>query len=212
MYEVCMSADSRVEPNFNQNPDIWAEKPQVGMGAQHLVYEEDTSNGIGGLLIKSGMLILFSIAVYGGYLFLNSSRTKPQLLSSKPTYDWSGRPSKTDDQKSLSTLENQEKTVRKIDLTKTASIYKPKQVAVKTISIKPQPKVKPKVKPVVKQEVAIKSEQPVNGQFHIVQPGDTISAIGRKFQMSAADIMEINGITNPKLLKPGMKVLVTKEN
>ncbi len=190
MYEVCMSANRRIEPNFDQTPEIWTEEPPICLGPECLVYEEDTSNGIGGLLMKSGLVILFSVMAYGGYQFIKDSNTDQQLANSKPTYDWSGKPTQTNNNGELVALNDQNRTVRKIDLTKTGSIKK-----ITSRIGKPVP-IKPKIS--------------VNAKFHIVQSGDTLSAIGRKFKISSADIMEINAIENPRKIKPGMKLYISR--
>ena len=190
MYEVCMSVDRRVEPDFDQTELSWEGEAPASLGPEHLIYDEDQSSGVGGLLMKSGLVILIAISAFGSYQFLKDSNANPQLANSKPAYNWSGKPVKTDNNQELVTFENQAKTVRKIDLTKTASVKKtPKAIS------KPAP-IKPKPSP--------------GATFHIVQPGDTLSAIGRKFQISSTEIIEINAIKNPKLIKPGMKLFVSR--
>jgi hypothetical protein len=39
---------------------------------------------------------------------------------------------------------------------------------------------------------------------YVVQPGDTLSAIGKKHSVSVERIMAANNIDNPRLIKPGM--------
>lgn len=190
MYEVCMSADRRVEPNFDQSPEPWTQEPPACLGPESLVYEEETSNGIAGLLLKSGFVVLFSIAVYGGYQFIKTDSSSNQLASSQSNYDWSSAPNNTADGDDIAGLNGQVKKVRKIDLTKTGSIKKSTTPLGKPVPI--QPKITPET------------------EFHVVKSGDTLSAIGRKFKISSADIMKINGIEDARRIKPGMKLIVTK--
>lgn len=75
---------------------------------------------------------------------------------------------------------------RSIDLTTTGSIYgKPKVVETKYVP------------------------EPISPSFHVVVAGDTLSEIGRKYQVSAKKIMVLNDIDNPRRIRPGMKLVVT---
>jgi len=73
MYEVGMSANSRVEPVFEPEIKQWEGQAPVSLGADHLIYEEETYNGFSGLLLKSGLVILLAVSSYGGYQFLTAS-------------------------------------------------------------------------------------------------------------------------------------------
>ncbi|HEX2696618.1 MAG TPA: LysM domain-containing protein, partial [Anaerolineales bacterium] len=42
-----------------------------------------------------------------------------------------------------------------------------------------------------------------SGPVYIVQPGDTLSSIAARFNISLADLMNANGITNPNVLDVG---------
>ncbi len=190
MHEVCMSTNRRIEPDLNQDVMGWTGEPPICLGPESLVYQEEPSDNIGGLLIKSGLVVLFSITVYGGYQFLKDSSTDQQLAKSEPLYEWSAPPIKTDTAKKLAVVDNQKPEVRKIDLTKTGSVKKVQKPIGKPIPTTP--------------------DVSIDAKFHIVQPGDTLSAISRKFQVSTAKIIEINLIKNPGLIKPGMKLYVTR--
>ncbi len=198
MYEVCMSADRRVDPNLSAQSFDWENEPPVSLGPEHLYYEEDTSNGVGGLLLKSGLVIMLAISVFGGYQFLKDSSTEQQLASS-PKNEWPGGV--------LSTKENLKRKVRQIDLTKTATVKKTITRPVNTTVIKPVKKQTDRIGDIAKAEPAAPTG---NEQFHVVQPGDTVSAISRKFKIKTAEIMSWNGIENPRLLKPGMKLIVSR--
>ena len=187
MYEVCMSADRRVSQNFDQTELSWEGEAPVSLGPEHLIYEEDRSNGISGLLMKSGLVILIAVSAFGGYQFLKGSSADQQMVSAKSANGWPGD--------ALQEQEDQtQKVVRKIDLTTTGTVTG-------TVQKQPQHLGKP---------VPIKPENSGNTQFHVVQSGDTLSAISRKFKIKTALIMELNGIDNPRRIKPGMKLIVSR--
>lgn len=212
MYEVCMSADSRkvppVDVNFTDPMDQVHQPQQYDI----LAFEEDSA-GFGSILLKSGMLVLVALSAYGAYHFLSKSMAPTNVSGLKPTYDWSGRPVKSPVEKEFTTLESQSKDVRKIDLTKTASVNKLKQK-------KSSDQLASILKPVKVQSVVIKPETTAeqisttsvktNAQTYTVQPGDTLSSIGRAYKISANKIIEINNIENPRLIKPGMQLFVSR--
>lgn len=83
------------------------------------------------------------------------------------------------------------KDIRKIDLTQTGSI-------------------KDTTKLVLDRPIPIELDKPVKQKVHVVQPGDTLSAISRKHNVSAKEIIALNSIENPRLIKPGMKLKVSR--
>lgn len=188
MYEVGMSANSRVEPVFEPKITQWDGEAPVSLGAEHLIYEEEPYRSSSGLLLKSGLLVLLAITAYGGYQFMTDKNA--QLADGKPGYDWSGAPIDEKERLRLTGVQDQDKTVRKIDLTQTGSVKK---------------HVNPIGKP-----VPIKADNVTGAKFHIVESGDTLSQIGRKFKISAAEIMKINSIEDARRIKPGMKLIVSK--
>ncbi|AEK59648.1 conserved hypothetical protein (plasmid) [Acidithiobacillus caldus SM-1] len=46
-------------------------------------------------------------------------------------------------------------------------------------------------------------------QTQVVHPGDTLSSLAAKYQVTVADLMRWNGITNPNLVRIGQKLQVT---
>lgn len=180
MYEVGMSANSRVEPVFEPEIRQWEGEPPVSLGAEHLIYEEEAYNGFSGLLLKSGLVILLVISAYGGYQVLGNDNADQQLVSAKLL---SASENKT--------LNVQDKTIRKIDLTTTASIKEPVEVTGKSVPIATKPKSEDKL-------------------FHVVEAGDTLSAIGRKFKIKTSELMALNAIEDARRIKPGMKLIVSK--
>lgn len=188
MYEVGMSANSRVEPVFEPEIRQWEGEPPVSLGAEHLIYEEEAYNGFSGLLLKSGLVILLVISAYGGYQFMTDNNI--QSADSKAGYDWSGKPIDAKERLRLTGVKNPTNTIRKIDLTQTGSVKK---------------NASPNGEP-----VPTRPNTSIGEKFHIVQSGDTLSAIGRKFKVSAADIMEINEIEDAKRIKPGMKLVISR--
>ena len=44
--------------------------------------------------------------------------------------------------------------------------------------------------------------------IHIVQAGDTLGSLSEFYEVSMADIMEVNGITNPNLLTVGQQLII----
>lgn len=190
MYEVCMSADSRVEPDFSQDPQKWIGEAPASLGAECLMYEENNSSSTNSLLIKSGFLVLFTVSIYTGYQFLKQTSAHPQLASTQLSVDPSNSSASKSIGEQLAELENQTKSIREIDLTTTGSIKKT-----------PAPISKP---------TPIKPQITTDAKIHVVQPGDTLSAIGRKFKIKTAEIMELNAIENVRLIKPGMKLIVSR--
>ncbi len=189
MYEVGMSAKGRVEPVFEPEVTQWEGEAPVSLGAEHLIYEEEAYGGFSGLLLKSGFVILLAITAYGGYQFLTGDN-KLQLTDGKPGHDWSGKPIDEKERLRLTGVKDELKPVRKIDLTQTGSI-------------------KEEQSPIGK-PVAITQATSTGAKFHVVQSGDTLSQIGRKFKISAAEIMKINSIEDARRIKPGMKLIVSR--
>ena len=189
MYEVCMSADSRVEPDFSQEPQKWIGDPPASLGVECLMYEETDTSSTSSLLIKSGFVILFSISVYAGYQVIKQGSANQQLVNNELNVETtSGATSKGIGQQ-ITELENQAKEIRTIDMTTTGSVKKAPQPADKIVPVTP--------------------ETSTDAKFHVVQPGDTLSAIGRKFQIKTSEIMKLNAIENPRRIKPGMKLIVS---
>jgi len=189
MYEVGMSANSRVEPVFEPEIKQWEGQAPVSLGADHLIYEEETYNGFSGLLLKSGLVILLAVSSYGGYQFLTASNGI-QSAESKARYDWSGKPIDENERLRLTGVKDPTNKIRKIDLTQTGSVKKDANAIGKPVPATPATSTGVK--------------------FHVVQSGDTLSAIGRKFKISAADIMEINAIEDARRIKPGMKLVISR--
>lgn len=82
-------------------------------------------------------------------------------------------------------------SIRNIDLTQTGSIKNPS----KLVTERPMP---------------ITQELNTSGKIHVVQPGDTLSAISRTYKVKSSDIIALNGIDNPRLIKPGMKLKIAR--
>ena len=98
------------------------------------------------------------------------------------------------------------------------------------VEVKPEvntaakPEVKPEVKPAAKAEVKpevkpaaaeIEPPDPTNSEIYVVQSGDTLGAISKKFYGSArhaALIRKANSdiVSNVNKLKPGMKLIIPK--
>lgn len=54
-------------------------------------------------------------------------------------------------------------------------------------------------------------DQPINTYTYIVQRGDSINAIAKKFNVSPDDIVALNNISNRNLIKVGQKLLIPLE-
>ena len=189
MYEVCMSADSRVEPDFSQEPQQWIGDPPASLGVECLMYEEADTSSTAGLLIKSGFVVLFSITVYAGYQIFKQGSVNQQLVNNEQNVGTSNNLEANDISQQITELENRAKDIPTIDFTTTGSISKVPFSTEKPTKAKPQ--------------------TAADTKFHVVQPGDTLSAIGRKFQIKTSEIMKLNQIENPRRIKPGMKLIVS---
>ncbi len=49
-----------------------------------------------------------------------------------------------------------------------------------------------------------------NSRFHVVQPGDTLYSISRKYNTSINAIRKLNGIGSGQIIRPGQKLQVSK--
>lgn len=49
---------------------------------------------------------------------------------------------------------------------------------------------------------------PGQGQVHVVQPGETLSSIARKYSVTLAALTQANGIVNPNWITPGQKLAI----
>jgi len=188
MYEVCMSADERIEPTFDNNAhgeygQHLTRQVPVADTLNTLAFDENKGSDTIGLLIKSGMVMLMATLLYAGYMLFKPS-TPPQTIS------------KLEQQESKE-IKSVNK-IRKIDLTQTASIKKS--------TAKPNDAliVKPISDPVSK---ASDNNQTV---FYEVKPGDTLSAIGKAHQTTARKIMKLNQITDARTIKPGLRLVVAR--
>lgn len=54
-------------------------------------------------------------------------------------------------------------------------------------------------------------ESPPGSIIYTVQPGDTLYIISLLFKVSVQSILELNNITNPALIYPGLKIVMPKE-
>lgn len=52
------------------------------------------------------------------------------------------------------------------------------------------------------------SAQSGNGPVYIVQPGDTLSSIASRFNITISDLMDTNGISDPNLLSAGQELII----
>jgi len=59
-------------------------------------------------------------------------------------------------------------------------------------------------------EAPAASDDAIDADFYIVVKGDTLSAIARKFNTTVSALVELNGITNPNLIRVGQKILFKK--
>ena len=46
------------------------------------------------------------------------------------------------------------------------------------------------------------------GQWHVVAPGETLETIAKRADVPMADLMEINGLTDPSVVRPGRVIFV----
>lgn len=200
MYELGMSSDNRREPTFDTEfyaPEEAA--PTVALAPQQSdnepMYIEEAGPDVAAILMRSGIIIAIAIGSLGAYKFYQGSHVDNQLANTSARYDWAGRPLATNEQGDL-VWPKDKKNVRQIDTTKTASVKKESKVTL--VTSKPSP-----VKTQQLQVSAI-------AKTYVVQPGDTLSAIGRLHKISANTIMEINAIENPRKIRPGMKLYVSR--
>lgn len=60
----------------------------------------------------------------------------------------------------------------------------------------------------------ISAKQKINGEhgfiYHTIQKGETLYRIGKTFHIPVDSLMEINGITDSTILKPGMQIKIPK--
>ena len=45
-------------------------------------------------------------------------------------------------------------------------------------------------------------------QEHIVQPGESLSTIAAAYKVKLGDVMQLNGIKNANIIRPGQKLLI----
>ncbi len=58
------------------------------------------------------------------------------------------------------------------------------------------------------QTVGAEATQVIEGSTYVVRPGDSLSGIAARFNVSMAAIMEVNGITNPDALQEGQELVI----
>lgn len=199
MYEIGMSSDGRKEPVFdNALPAESAISPQVNLAQGHntiisdpFIYEEEPAADSAAILLRCGIVVAVALGAFGGYRYHQANVMDTQIAGEMRT-DWAGRPLATNDAGDL-VWPNDKAAPRNIDLTTTASI--PSKQEPKVIEAEPLP---------------IGGAINKNAKFHVVESGDTLSAIARAHKVSTSDIMEINSIENPRRIKPGMKLYVTR--
>lgn len=195
MYEVGMSATGRIEPNFepsqlHQSVEPWQGEAPVSLDAEHLFYEEDTGSDFKKLLMKSSVAMLLAITAISGYQLMGSGSDNTQVAETTPL----SLQSQSASGEEITSGQTETGNIRKIDLTQTASIETITQSTGNTLG-----------KPVPLDTITSNE----NG-FHIVKSGDTLSAISRKFKIKTSDLMAMNNIENPRSIKPGMKLIISK--
>jgi len=198
MYELGMSSDGRREPVFDDfTPTTGGSTASLENGSTYrttpsdpFVLEEETGADAAAILMRAGIVVALVLGAFGGYKYHQGTTLDNQIAGQTRT-DWAGRPLATNEQGDLIWPDG--KAPRKIDLTTTASIKS-----------RPTPKVIEAKPDLVSGKIS------ADAKFHIVESGDTLSAISRKYKVSTAGIMEINKIENPRRIKPGMKLYVTR--
>jgi LysM repeat protein len=110
--------------------------------------------------------------------------TIPPLPTSSPTPTWTPLVPAT----SQVTTTPQATVVSAVTLT-------PSPTPVPTLSPTPEPALSP-------------TPAPPSGQTYIVQPGDTLYEIALRFGVSVEALAEANGITDTKLIRPGMILVI----
>ncbi|MDJ0613111.1 MAG: LysM peptidoglycan-binding domain-containing protein [Rhizobiaceae bacterium] len=191
-----MSSDGRKEPVFGDPKSMTGDAvPSIDTGATFapspsapFLLEDEPGPDASAILMRSGIVIALVLAAFGGYKYHLGTKVDSQIADHSRT-DWTGGPVATNESGNLILPTGSNKATRQIDLTTTASI-----------TSKPEPRV-------TEIETIRSGTAP---KFHIVESGDTLSAIARTYEISTTDIMTINKIENPRLIKPGMKLFVTK--
>jgi murein DD-endopeptidase MepM/ murein hydrolase activator NlpD len=56
--------------------------------------------------------------------------------------------------------------------------------------------------------VPVSAQTPTSGPVYIVQPGDYLSTIAARFNVSLADLMTVNNLSNPNLLAAGQQLII----
>lgn len=54
-------------------------------------------------------------------------------------------------------------------------------------------------------------EETAEPQIHIVQPGQTLNQIARRYEVSVAALIEANKLTNPDVLRIGQEIVIPQE-
>ena len=68
--------------------------------------------------------------------------------------------------------------------------------------------VKPVITPPVPIEPAPTMKEPLEAKTYVVQPGDSLDRIARRFGVSARELMELNGIKNANTLRVNKKLVL----
>jgi LysM repeat protein len=58
--------------------------------------------------------------------------------------------------------------------------------------------------------LSVTAQAQTDEQFYVIAPGETLSEIASQLGVSANLLRELNGIDNPRRLRPGQKILIPK--
>ena len=185
MYQLGMSANEKKEPVFDEYlSGIGQSGDDINQFSEYIL-EEDPGEGIGRLVLRFGLVAICAISVFTGYRFIGGESTSTQLTAQTQRTDWAGRPLEIDKNGKLVWSDKAGELRKSLDPVKTGSIRTPSKASSN-----------------------ISDKQAFVGDYYVVKSGDTLSGIARLNAISTKQIIALNGIDNPKLIKPGMKLRV----
>ena len=102
-----------------------------------------------------------------------------------------------------------------VDKINTSSIRKIENIQVEPLT-RTEPSLTPKerLKALSKLEVEVSkqapADDPVEGKYVVVEPGDTLYGIGRRAGLTVSQIAELNGLSDPYRIRPGQKLIISR--
>jgi len=197
MYEVGMSSRGGSEDLRNSNLQIGPNGNEPLQVVDPALFDENDDLGFIVTALKTGILCLICLMLFGAYQLIPPMNQMQQIAKAQIYNKFDPQPITSNESDDFVVPVAREfVSAPKLDMMATGSI-----------KIEEKPKSK---KPKISIESLAAGGEPYSTEIYTVKSGDTLSGIAQKYRMKSKDIIAVNEIKNPSLIKPGMRIIIAR--